>query len=300
MSITLGKLRRYKWLYLLMVPGALYYFIFHYIPMAGLMIAFQKYNLMKGISGSPWVGLDNFKVIFSTPEFPVLIKNTLIISVYKIIFGMLPDILLALALNEVGSKHFRKIIQTVTYAPYFLSWIIVFGLTFAFLSSDGLLNMIITAFGGEKSNLLADKDAFRPILIITDIWKNTGFGAIIYLAALTSIDPTLYEAATVDGAGRWRQMWHITLPGIRDVFILLLILRIGHILDAGFEQVYIYLNDLVLPVGDILDTWVFRRGLEEMEFSIAAATGFFKAVIGFILVIGANRLAKKVTGSSIW
>lgn len=269
--------------------------------MGGLLIAFQKYNLLKGIWGSPWVGLDNFRVILQTPDFPIILKNTLIISVYRVCFGMLTDIGLALMLNEIRIQWFKRTVQTITYGPYFLSWVIVYGLAFSFLAPEsGLISTWYREMGWGALNLLTEKEFFRPLLIMTDIWKSTGYGAIIYLAALATINQELYEAAVVDGAGRWRQLWHITLPGIRDVFILLLILRIGHILDAGFDQVYIFLNARVYETGDIIDTWVFRRGLESLDFSVAAATGLFKSVVGLILVLGANKLAKKINGSGIW
>ncbi|NOU87738.1 ABC transporter permease subunit [Paenibacillus sp. LMG 31460] len=292
---------RYKWLYLLMVPGIAYYIIYHYVPMFGLVIAFKKYNLMKGLWGSEWVGFDNFRMIFSSPEFPSLMRNTILISVYRILFNMLPDVMLALILNEIRAPWFKRVVQTITYGPHFLSWIIVYGLVFSFFAPGaGLVTTFFRDMGWGELDVLANSEYFRPLLVTSDIWKSTGFGAIIYLAALASINHELYEAAVVDGAGRWRQMWHITLPGIREVFILLLILRIGHIMDAGFEQVYIFLNARVYDVGDILDTWIFRRGIEQMEFSVPAAMGVFKSVIGLVLVIGANKLAKKVGGSGIW
>ncbi|MDF2657700.1 MULTISPECIES: ABC transporter permease [Paenibacillus] len=292
---------RYRWFYLMMLPGILYYIIYHYIPMGGLLIAFKKYNLVKGIWGSDWAGFDNFRTVFTSPDFWDLLRNTLVISVYRIVFNMLPDLLFALILNEIRLQWFKRVVQTITYGPYFLSWIIVYGLVFSFLAPDaGLISTWWRDNTGETLNLLTDKDWFRPILIITDIWKSTGYGAIIYLAALATINNELYEAAVVDGAGRWRQIWHITLPGIREVFVLLLILRIGHILDAGFEQVYIFLNARVYEVGDIIDTWVFRRGIEQLDFSVAAAVGFFKSIIGFVLVVTANKVAKKLGGSGIW
>ncbi|MNI00294.1 putative multiple-sugar transport system permease YteP [compost metagenome] len=299
-----GKLRsiyRSRWFYLMMAPGLLYYILFHYAPMAGTMIAFQNYNLMKGIWGSPWVGFDNFRVIFDNPEFPLIMRNTLLISVYKIVGSMVPDVILALMLNEVRVRWFKKAVQTITYGPYFLSWVIVYGLVFSFLApGSGLISTFVRDMGWGTIDLLTNKDFFRPMLVITEIWKNTGFGAIIYLAALASINQELYEAAVVDGAGRWRQLWHITLPGIRDVFALLLIIRIGGILDAGFDQVFIFLNARVYDVGDIVDTWVYRYGFERLEFGVAAAMGVFKSLVGLILVLGANRLAKKVGGSGIW
>ncbi|MFD0960962.1 ABC transporter permease [Paenibacillus chungangensis] len=296
----LGSIYRHKWLYFMMIPGILYFGIYHYGPMGGLMIAFQDYNLLKGVFGSPWVGFQNFAFIFNTPDFYRLLSNTLIISVYRIVFGMLPDVLLAILLNEIRSVWFKKTVQTITYGPYFLSWVVIYGIAFAFLSNEGLLNFGLKSMGANPVEFLTADEYFRSILVVTDIWKNTGYGAIIYLASLATINPQLYEAAVVDGAGRWRQIWHITLPGIRDVFVLLLILRIGHILDAGFDQVYIFLNARVYEVGDIIDTWVFRMGIEELNFSVAAATGFFKSIIGLMLVILANQIAKKLGGSGIW
>jgi len=301
MNGLLRTLRRYRWYYLLMLPGVLYFLVFHYGPMAGLVIAFQNYNLMKGIWGSEWVGLKNFEIIFNSPDFLLIFRNTLIISFYRIVFNMFPDLIFALILNEIRVQWFKRAIQTISYGPYFLSWVIVYGLVFAFLAPDsGLVNQLAREWGGSPVDYMSKKEYFRTILITTDIWKNTGYGAIVYLAALATIDPHLYEAATVDGAGRWRQLWHITLPGVMNVFVLLIILRIGHILDAGFEQVYIFLNARVYDVGDIIDTWVFRRGLFNLDFSVATAVGFFKGVVGLILVVGANRLAKRFGQSGIW
>ncbi|MDG0813603.1 ABC transporter permease [Cohnella rhizosphaerae] len=292
---------RYRWLYLLMVPGVCYYLVFHYLPLGGLLIAFQDYNLMKGIWGSPWVGVQHFEAFLTSPDFPRLMKNTLILSVYRIVFGMPADIILALALNEIRVRWYKRVVQTITYGPYFLSWVIVYGLTFAFLAPNaGNVNVWLTDQGHSPIAFFTTEAYFRPMLILTDMWKSTGFGAIIYLAALSTINPEQYEAAVVDGASRWRQLWHVTLPGIREVFVLLLILRIGHILDAGFEQVYIFLNARVYAVGDIIDTWVFRAGIEQLDFSKGVTTGLFKSVIGFVLVWAANRFAKKMNGSGIW
>ncbi|WP_136608523.1 ABC transporter permease [Paenibacillus dokdonensis] len=292
---------RYRWLYLFMVPGIIYYLIYQYVPMLGLVVAFQDYNLLKGVTGSPWVGLDNFRTVFSSPDFPILMKNTLLLSVYRIIFNMLPDLLLALMLNEIRVRWFKKWIQTLTYGPHFLSWIIVYGLVYAFFApGSGLVTTFMRDMGWTSVDVLTNSSVFRPMLILTEIWKSTGYGAIIYLAALANINQELYEASAIDGAGRWRQLWNVTLPGVRDVFVLLLILRLGHILDAGFEQVYIFLNVRVYDVGDILDTWIFRRGIEQMQFSVPAAVGVFKSMIGLVLVLGANKIAKKLGGSGIW
>jgi putative aldouronate transport system permease protein len=302
--VSQGKLRSIyhsRWFYLMMIPGLVYYILFHFAPMAGTLIAFQNYNLMKGIWGSPWVGFDNFRVIFDNPEFLQIMRNTLLISIYKIVGNMVPDVILALMLNEVRVLWFKRAVQTITYGPYFLSWVIVYGLAFSFLApGSGLISTYVRDMGWGQIDLLTNNDFFRPMLVLTEIWKNTGFGAIIYLAALASINQELYEAAVVDGAGRWRQLWHISLPGIRDVFVLLLIIRIGGILDAGFDQVFIFLNARVYDVGDIVDTWVYRYGFERLEFGVAAAMGVFKSLVGLVLVIGANRIAKKVGGSGIW
>ncbi len=292
---------RKRWLYVMMLPGLVYYAIFHYVPMGGILIAFKDYNLNKGIWGSPWIGFDNFNVLFHSPDFTIILKNTIVISLYRLLFNMLPDVALALVLNEIKVAWFKKTIQTITYGPHFLSWIIVYGLVFSFLApGSGLITNFFRDMGWGTPDFLTNAHLFRPLLIVSDLWKNTGFGAIIYLAALAGINQELYEAAAIDGAGRWRKLWHVTLPGIREVFVLLLILRLGSILDAGFDQVYIFLNARVYGVGDIIDTWVFRRGLENLDFSIAAATGFFKSVIGLVLVVSANKLAKKVGGSGIW
>jgi len=296
-----SKMWRYRWLYLFMIPGILYYLIYHYVPMFGLVVAFQDYNLMQGVTGSPWVGWDNFKAVFESPDFPQLMKNTVILSLYRLVFGMLPDLVLALMLNEIRVRWFKKTIQTLTYGPHFLSWIIVYGIMFSFFApGSGLVTTFFRDMGWGNVDVLTNSELFRPMLVMTDIWKSTGYGAIIYLATLASINNEQYEAAAIDGAGRWRQLWHVTLPGVRDVFMLLVILRLGSILDAGFEQVYIFLNVRVYDVGDILDTWIFRRGIEEMNYSVPAAVGVFKSVIGFALVLGANRLAKRFGGSGIW
>lgn len=285
----------------MMLPGVLYYIVYQYLPMGGAVIAFKDYNFLKGIWGSDWVGFRHFQEIFQNPEFFQLLRNTLLISFYRIVFNMLPDVVLALILNEIRVQWFKRAVQTITYGPYFLSWIIIYGLTFAFFApQSGLISQWIREWNGAGLDVMSNPDFFRPMLILTDLWKNTGFGAIIYLAAIATIHSELYEAAVVDGAGRWRQMWHITLPGIRNVIVLLLILRIGHALDAGFDQVYIFLNARLYSVGDIIDTWVFRRGLEQMDFSVASAVGLFKSAVGLVLVVGANKLAKKFGDSGIW
>ncbi|MBB6671658.1 ABC transporter permease [Cohnella nanjingensis] len=293
---------RYRALYLMMIPGLLYYAIYVYGPMYGAVIAFKDYNVTKGIFGSPWADpwYRYFKMYLDSPYAWQTLRNTLLISLYKLVWGMPPGIILAIMLNEVKHKFFKRFVQTVSYLPHFLSMVIIYGLVVALLSqTDGLVNQWIKALTGESVPFLTSTDWFRTILVSTGIWQNIGWSAIIYLAAFSSIDPSLYEAARCDGAGRRRMIWHITLPGIRSVILLLLVLRLGHVLDAGFEQIYIMYNVHVYPVADIIDTWVFRVGLVDMNFSLATAVGLFKTLIGVVLIVGANRLAKRWEGS-IW
>lgn len=300
---ALGKnVWRFRAFYLMLLPGFIYYIVFKYIPMYGVIIAFKDFNMMDGIAASPWASPWNkhFLAFFQSPYFSQLLANTFLISIYKLLFGMVPPIIMALLLNECRVKWFKSLIQTLTYMPHFLSWVIIYGILLALLSqSSGLVNHWIKEAGGETIPFLTSTTYFRSILVGSEIWKNLGWGAIIYLAAITGIDPTLYEAARVDGAGRLRMIWHITLPGIRNVIVMLLILNLGHILDAGFEQIYIMYNIQVYSVADILDTWVFRTGLQQLNFSLASAVGLFKAAIGLVLVLASNKIAKR-WGEGIW
>jgi len=285
----------------MMLPSLAYYLVYKYAPMAGLVIAFKDYNLFDGLWNSPWVGLKHFRDVFSNREFAVLLRNTLLISTYKIVFGMLPDLALAVLINEVRLAWYRKTVQTIVYFPYFLSWVIVYGILLMFLTPDnGLINQLLQQFGLKPISFLTSNDWFRSVLVVSEIWKDIGVGSVIYLAAMAGIDPQLYEAAEMDGAGRWKQIWHITLPGVRNVFVLLLILKLGHILDAGFAQIYVLYNSLVYETADIIDTWVFRRGLEQMQYSYATAVGLFKSVVGFVMVVIANQVAKKFGDNGIW
>jgi putative aldouronate transport system permease protein len=286
---------------MMMLPSLIYYVIYKYIPMGGLTIAFQDYNIMDGFWNSPWVGLKHFREVFTNREFVHLLSNTLLISLYKIGFGAIPDLLLAILLNEVRVRWFKKLVQTAVYFPYFLSWVIVYGMMLMFLSpGTGLVNFILKDWGFEPINFLTSNEWFRSLLVSSEIWKDVGVGSIIYLAAIAGIDPQLYEASVMDGAGRWRQVWHITLPGIRNVFVLLLILKMGGVLDAGFTQIYVMYNSLVYETADIIDTWVFRRGLEQMQYGYAAAVGMFKSVVGLIMIITANQIAKRFGDQGIW
>ncbi|WP_409344419.1 ABC transporter permease [Paenibacillus sp. MBLB4367] len=296
-----GSLIRNRWLYIMLIPGVLYYIVFHYVPMFGVLLAFKDYSLTKGVLASPWVGFKHFHTIFTSYDFFTVLKNTIILSFYRIVFNMIPDVLFAVLLNEVRVRWFKRIVQTVTYGPYFLSWVIVYGLVFSFFApGSGLVTNWVRDMNWGELNVLTNPDMFRPMLILSEIWKSTGFGAIFYLAAIAGINPETYEAAVVDGAGRWRQMWHVTLPGIRNVFMLLLILNMGSILDAGFDQVYVFLNSLVYNVGDILDTNIFRRGIEQFEFGEPVAMGVFKSIVGLIMITAANNISRKLTDSGVW
>lgn len=294
-------LTRDKYLYLLLLPGIVALFIFNYIPMYGVVIAFKEYNIFAGISKSPWVGFLQFERLFRNPDFSQVIVNTLLISTYKLIWGFPAPIILALLLNELRNKHFKKTAQTILYLPHFISWVIFAGLIVTFLNpTTGVVNDIIVRLGGRKVDFLASKSMFRSILVITDIYKGVGWGTIVYLSAISGVDPTLYEAATVDGASRFRQVWHITLPAIRSVVVVLLILNLSNILNAGFDQVFLLYNPLVYEVGDIIDTYVYRKGLVDSNYSLASAAGLFKNGIALILIVTTNSIVKRLGEEGLW
>lgn len=301
-SHTWKKVWQMKAFYVMLLPCVIWYFIFKYLPMYGVIISFKEYNFSDGIFFSRWADpwYKYFKMFFESPYFTQLLGNTLLISLYKLVFGMLPSIILAILLHECRATWMKRWVQTLSYMPHFLSWIIIYGISVAFLSeTTGLFNRWLTEAGMEAIPFMNSQEWFRSLLVGSEMWKDLGWGAIIYLAAISGIDPTLFEAARVDGASRMRMIWHITLPGIRNVIILLLILKIGAIMDAGFEQVFVFYHPRVYPVGDIIDTWVYRTGLQQMNFSLATAVGLFKSLIGFVLVVGANKLAKRWDGG-IW
>lgn len=304
-SLTMTKVRkllRFSPFFIMMIPGLVYLFVYKYVPMYGLIIAFKDFSILEGIVASGWADpwYKHFNDFYRSPYFIQLLSNTLLISLYKLAWGMLPQILLAILFNECRKLWLRNIVQTLSYMPHFLSWVIIYGIAIAFLSpSSGLINKFISDLGGTPISFLTSTEHFRGVLVASDVWRDLGWGAIIYLAAMSAIDPSLYEAARVDGANRFRMIWSITLPGIRNVIVLMFILKLGHILDAGFDQIYIMYNMSVYPVADILDTWVFRTGLEQLNFSRAAAVGLFKSVIGMVLVISANQIARK-WGEGIW
>ncbi|WP_258525714.1 sugar ABC transporter permease [Paenibacillus sp. YN15] len=287
-------------LYVLLLPGLVYFTLFKYVPMGGILIAFKDYRLTEGVWGSPWVGLDNFRMFFEGVYFAELLGNTIMIAFYKLVFVFPAPILLALMLNEVRFGWFKKLVQTISYLPHFISWIIIYGLLIAFMApGEGLFNLILKQLGMDPVFFLTEPGWIRTLLVSTDLWHSMGWGAIVYLAAIAGVDPSLYEAAVVDGASKTRQLWHITLPGIRNVIILMLILRLSHILDVGFDQVFMMSNAMNRETSDILDTWVYRVGIQEMRYGLATAVGLFKSFIGLILLIAANQTAKKFDGQ-IW
>ncbi|MGO4109894.1 ABC transporter permease [Paenibacillus sp. YAF4_2] len=298
---VLGRLKRDKWLYLLLTPGLLYFIIFKYVPMWGVMLAFKNYQPFLGFWKSDWVGLDHFHVFFTNPEFFMLLRNTLILSLYNLVFYFPAPIILALLLNEIRLAFFKRIVQTLIYIPHFISLVIVASLTYVFLTTEGgLVNEMLQKYFGSKVDFLSSPEWFRPMIIMQTIWKETGFGTIIFLAALAGVDVEQYEAAITDGANRWRQLWHITLPSIRSTIIILLILRMGDVLDNGFEQIFLMLNPLNRDVAEVFDTYVYMMGITQGAFSYSTAVGLFKAVIGVVLVLGANWLAKRFGQSGIY
>jgi len=287
-------------MYLLFIPAIAYFVVFAYIPFYGLTIAFKKYIAFKGVWDSPWVGLDNFRYLFTSDKFFGVLKNTIVIHMYSLIFGFPVPILFAILLNEVKVMWFKKTVQTVTYFPHFLSWIVFGGIVVNFVGPTGVINIILTNMGFEPLQFLTDTALFRPMLIVSGILKEFGWGAIIYLAAIAGIDSSLYEAARVDGAKRLRQIWHITLPGMRPIIVLMFVLNLASLLDAGFDQVFNLYNNSVYEVADIIDTYVYRIGILSNDYSLATAVGIFKGVVSCVLIISANSLVKRWEGRSLW
>lgn len=288
-------------LYVMILPGFLYFVIFKYVPMGGLVIALQDYQPYQGILNSPWVGFKHFERLFTDPQFFMILRNTLILFAMNLLFFFPVPIILALMLNEVRQQFFKRLVQTLVYIPHFMSWVIIVSISFVILSMDrGILNELLVMMGFEKINFLMSKEWFRPLYVIQIIWREAGWGTIIYLAAMAAIDPGLYEAARMDGANRLRQIWHITLPSIRGVIVILLILKLGDVLELGFEHVYLLLNSMNREVAEIFDTYVYTAGLRQGQFSYSTAVGFFKSVVGLILVMAANWLAKKAGEEGIY
>src|SRR5260221_3736582 len=293
--------RRNKYLYLMLLPVVLYYFIFHYIPMYGSVIAFQDFNPAKGIAGSPWVGLQIFNSFVQSCYFTRLIRNTLVISSLDLVLGFPAPIILALLLNELRWGPFRRLVQTITYMPHFISIVVIVGMMVDFTAKDGLFNTLLTQTVGGQPILFMQKPELFPLLyVLSGIWQNVGWGSIIYLAAITTIDPTLYEAAMVDGANRFQQIRHITLPGIMPTIIILLILRLGSTMTVGFEKIILMYNPLTMATADVISTYVYRKGILEADFGYSAAVGLFNSVINFTLLTLANRFSRRVGDTSLW
>ena len=275
-------------------------FLFVFVPLFGSLMAFQNYVPAKGIFGSKWVGLDNFKFIFSLPDSRQVFVNTLVIAFAKLIFNIIVPVSFAILLNEITVGICKKFFQTVVYLPHFLSWVVLATVVTNMFSLSGPFNALVTAFGGEPVQFLADNNWFRQVIVATDVWKEFGYNSVVYLAALTGIDLGLYEAASIDGANRFEQTLHITLPSLMPTIILMTALNLGNILNAGFDQIFNLYNPIVYETGDIIDTYVYRIGMVERQYSIGTAVGLFKSVISFLLIMGANKGAKKLTGSGIF
>ncbi|WP_010274148.1 ABC transporter permease [Paenibacillus senegalensis] len=288
-------------LYVALMPGLIFLLIFKYTPMYGIIIAFKDFNIFQGFAASPWVGLANFERLFSSPAFFNVFKNTLLISIYKIVFLFPLPIIVAILMNELRNMIFKRTIQTIVYLPHFLSWVIVSGLFLDLLSTNGgLINRMIAALGGEPIAFFMNQEIFRSVLITSAGWKEVGWNTIVYLAALAGIDPQLYEAAKIDGANKFKQIIHITLPGLTPIILLMFILRLGNILEAGTEQILVMYNPMVYSVADVIGTYVYRIGLGEQDYSFSTAVGLFDSVIGFFLIITGNALARKYLQRGIW
>lgn len=290
-----------KWLYLLLLPGIVYFALFRYGPMYGAIIAFKDYVPFLGVADSPWVGLDHFERFFASPDFPRLLGNTLVLALLSLVVVFPLTIVVALLLNELRVTILKRSVQTLIYIPHFLSWTVVASLTVLLFAFDtGPLFHALSAVSGTDIDALTDPAWFRPIIVLQDIWKNTGWGTIIFLAALASVDQEQYEAAIIDGAGRFQRVWHITLPSIMPTVIVMLVLQMGQVLNTGFEQIYLMTNALNRQVADVFDTYVYFMGVTQGSYSYSTAVGLFKALVGVVLIFGANALARRYTQTGIF
>lgn len=308
-NVDLGQNKRKLWdlvweyrhIYLFLLPAVIWFLIFAYYPMYGVILAFKDFKYNLGILGSPWVGFRYFKAFLSDSSFFEVIRNTLSISVLKLVCGFPAPIILALMLNEVIHNKFKRVIQTVSYLPHFVSWVVVATLLQKILSPNaGIINDIRASLGKESIFYMGDPNLFYPLIVLSDIWKGVGWGSIIYLAALTNIDPTLYEAAEIDGAGRWSKIFRITLPSIAPTIGILLIMSLSGILNAGFDQIYLLQTPSTLRVSEVLDTYVLKRGIQQGEFAYATAIGLFKSFISMIIIITVNNISRRLTEISLW
>ena len=299
------KIKKNIWIYILLIPAFIYYIVFHYLPMYGIIISFKDVSPIGGFReiffGGEWVGLRYFSQFVRSYYFWNIFRNTIVISLLKLLITFPLPIIFAILVNEVGNKTFKRVVQTISYMPHFLSTVIVVSLVRSFLSYDsGFINNFLESIGRERIYFLGESVYFRKILITMNAWRSMGWGAIIYLAAITGVDTSLYEAARVDGAGKLRQIWHITIPGIASVVIIMLILKVGHILDAGFDEILLLYSELTYDVSDIIDTYVYREGLTNLKYSYTTAVSVFKGIIALVFVLGTNKLAKKMGHHGIW
>ncbi len=299
-TFLLKDLLRNKYIYLMAVPVLLYYILFCYGPMYGAIIAFKDFSPAKGILGSPWTGLRHFEEFFSSFYFLRIFVNTITINVYSLLFGFPIPIILAILLNEIRSSWYKRTVQTITYLPHFISIMVVCGLIIDFCGRTGLVSDIIAFLGGERENLLMKPELFQPIFVGTSIWQEMGWNSIVYLAALAAIDSQLYEAATMDGAGRWRKIWNVSLPGIMPTIIILLILRMGSMMNVGFEKIILLYTPTTYETADVISSFVYRKGLQNFSFSASAAVGLFNSLINFALLLAANWISRKTNETSLW
>ncbi len=299
-KFLLKDFKKHKYVYIMLIPVLAYYVTFHYWPMYGAQIAFKDFNPGKGIIGSPWAGFRHFETFFSGVYFFRVVRNTILINLYGLIFGFPAPIILALLLNELRSRAFKRVVQTVSYLPHFISIMVVCGMIIDFTAKRGVVNDLIEILGGTRSSLLLKPEMFRLIYVSTDIWQGIGWGSIIYLAALTGIDPQYYEAAVLDGANRWKQIWHITIPGIAPTIIILLILRIGQMMNVGFEKIILLYNPNTYDTADVISSYVYRKGLLDFSYSYSSAVGLFNSVINFSLLLLANWISKRLNENSLW
>lgn len=291
---------RYRWLYFMLLPVMAYYVIFCYLPMFGVVIAFKDYNMFNGVFASPWVGLGNFKRIFTTSDFYVVLRNTLGLNLLSLFVGFPAPILLALLLNEVRHIYYKKSVQLIVYLPHFLSWVVVFSIFQPILSNTGMVNKLIQMLGGQSIQFLGNKVWWIIVYAALGIWKEVGWGTIIYLAALTGVSSELYEAARIDGAGRWKQCLNVTLPGIAPTITVLLILRMGSLMAIGFDQPFLFGNSSVIEVSQVISTYVYRIGLESADISRSTAIGLFQSVVNMVMLLTANVISRKISDSSVF
>lgn len=295
-----ASVRNHKYIYLMLIPVLLYYLVFHYGAMGGAVIAFQNYKPAKGLWGSDWVGLKHFRAFLQGPYAWRLIRNTLLLNVYQIIFGFPAPIILALMINEVRNKPYKKFVQTVSYMPHFISLIVVCGLLADFSSSRGLFNYIGGLFGAPAINYLASTKTYRSIYVLSGVWKQMGWGSIIYLATLSTVDPSLHEAAAIDGASRLRRVIHVSFPALVPIIIVQLIMRLGNILTQGFEKIILLYSPLIYETSDVISSYVYRRGLQEMDYSFGAAVGIFNSLANLVILFMANHISGRLTHESLW